>query len=670
MKNIQNPNVLNESQQESIEIQWTIDQKNPHNWPPFNRACLSTEKRKLFDRNERVVILKLIDGEKNKRITEVTGVNPRQISRIINRTLTPLPSGEPAGWLGCVPNYHIKEYEAINETLYGGRMMQLLKRNDLVEKAEKICRKRTNDGSPIAGRNFETVYEAFKEMLIKDAGLDEHTDYPFTNRDRGREAVRNYADKSRSFVVACGIEYGEKAGKMARLSGKGYHNLASPYLPYESVQLDGHRLDALVTLTTIDEAGNEQYEALSRLWLLVLVDVSSRAVLGYHISYKENYSSLCVMNCIMNSLNEWKPASGPLPDPLYKKNAGLPGGVIELCRGRIFHQIRLDNAWSQVSPWLQERLLECGVQEIILNRPGAPRQNSVVERFMKTLEKMSCHQLPNTTGSNPADPIRRDPEKEAKRFKITHEHLNQFLDIAIANYNTHAHDSHNGRSPNEYIQYHLNQNHLPPIHYQTTSLNQVALYERDFEVTIRANKKNGHPPSVKFKGATYTSQSLRLRGDLANKKAYLRLNINDIRIGELFLCNGVCLGPVQVNLRWSWHPHSVADRQLVLKLAKKKKMLGKSKDPVKDALIKLIEMGKGSKKGRSRVVNYRQSTGIDTNSVDDEGAEKTKINHLDNTSNNEYIEDTSSTEGKQYQHIPDINKDDVSIESIDFRDSF
>lgn len=584
---------------------WTVHDLNPLNWASVCSANFDAEKKRKFENQKRAIILRLVDGESMSAIENKTGIKKRQVYRLIERAFTPLENGEPTGFRACIPNYRVKKYERRTHKNSGkaGLMDQLLNKYQLNSKVDKLVLGKVKlDDGPVQGRYFRKIYRKFK-IYCEEAGADTITEYPFTNADGGYEAIRNYADKIRNlnFVDAVKVEHGGKVARMAGSSGKKKHYHVNKPLPYQCTQLDGHRLDTIITVTQIDGQGNEQYIPLARLWVIVLVDVASRAVLGYSLSFKENYSSHDVLNCIAHSMQPWKKITSPNPDPLYIKGAGLPGGIHNQCEGRLFNQLRLDNAYAHLSGWLRERIMDIGVNELVYNRPAAPRQNSIVEKIMGTLEEMSFHQMPNTTGSSPDDVRRRKPEKEAAKLKITVEHLIQLVDLTCANYNAQAHHGLNGRSPLEYIEYHLNQPNLPPRKYEGDSIADLSLFERDFPVTIRANKAQGHPPSIKFKGAVYTSDELRLRGDLAKKKATLRVNVNDIRTGILFEQSGAQIGEVSVTDQWSHHEHSLSLRQEILKMIVKRKLTSSEPDPVGAYIVFLKEAAKREKKSRNKL---------------------------------------------------------------------
>lgn len=79
-----------------------------------------------------------------------------------------------------------------------------------------------------------------------------------------------------------------------------------------------------------------------------------------------------------------------------------------------------------------ENLIGCFMN---LGPVALPMRRGIIERFFKTLEENGFHRLPNTTGSEPKDPRRKDPEQQAIQLNITYEHLKQLIDVLISNYN-------------------------------------------------------------------------------------------------------------------------------------------------------------------------------------------------------------------------------------------
>lgn len=122
------------------------------------------------------------------------------------------------------------------------------------------------------------------------------------------------------------------------------------------------------------------------------------------------------------------------------------------------------------------------------------------------------------------------------------------------------------------------------------------------------SSRQGHRPYVKFRGVRYSGAVLETRADLANQKATFRVNIRDIRQGQLFLEDGSLLGIINASPQWMTLPHTVQIRQAINRLVKQNKLSVDTKCPLSAYMEYLRERAKTSKKARSKWLNVRQSS--------------------------------------------------------------
>lgn len=73
-----------------------------------------------------------------------------------------------------------------------------------------------------------------------------------------------------------------------------------------------------------DPLGFEQQFEIERIWLLVILDVFTRAVLGYHVSLNREYSRYDVIRTIEAALEPHRPRSFTLPGLGYGALGGCP----------------------------------------------------------------------------------------------------------------------------------------------------------------------------------------------------------------------------------------------------------------------------------------------------------------------------------------------------------
>ena len=573
-------------------------------WSPVDTSGFSPNKLKKFKQRKRALDLCISSSNTHKQISSMTGLSISEIKRVRSRAFKVSDTGIAYGYLACIPNLNLAGYtkKSALSSGYAGKFTLFLGENPKIKKELDAIAlgKSTASHVAIRGKYYKRIHTSFIKMCI-EAGIDTTWEYPFSNHDKGLGAIRNYCIKLKEqhFSQGAKVDYGDNAGKLAQSSMMQVGNHKA-YRPYDVVQLDGHKIDTELTVKLLDEIGDIQYLPLSRIWILALVDVSSRVVLGYSISLYINYTLQDVQECIASSFR----------NPSSEGTPGLPNTEIEECSNRIFDAIKLDNAYSHISAWLQESLIGFGVQEVVTNRPQRPRSNAIVERFFETFEETTTHQFPTTTGDNPKDPRKREPTRAAKKLVIQLEDIEVACQKAIERYNHCPHSSLNGRSPLEYLQFNIN-SHADFI--RTISLyghTTDFLFKRKFQVTIRGNKSQGHFPYIQFKCAKYTSTALRKSTDLIGRKATFETDITDIRTGKLFLDDGRFIDKLEVDKVWIAHKHSLKDRQTILKLARQKKINFDFSSPVPTFLEYLAERSLTSRKDRNAAIRVQRESGI------------------------------------------------------------
>lgn len=598
----------------AIEEKWGAGVLSTDQWPPVCTSTFSEQKRKKYNQRKRALELSVNTDLTKAVIAQRTGISVSALTELRRRAFEADNDGNPYRFSACIPNFRLKKYSRTDKSESGraGRFTQFLTIHSEIQELLDAWAlgKRRIHGTAVRGKRTELIWKAFVHAC-KENDID-LTGYPFTNADGGKEAVRRYCEalRKQNFVSKSRVEHGDQAGRLAAQShtaSNSYNRL--PLRPYDRVQLDGHKLDLLLTVELINDDGDAIHLPVSRVWLLVTLDCASRAVLGYSVSLLENYSNEDVLQCVCNSIEPWSKKVMPAATLGYAKGAGLPSGVINGCAWRMFDALQFDNAYSHLSSYVQERIIGAGLNEVQTNKPISPRSDALVERFFKTFEEMSLHQLPMTTGSDPKDARRKNPEKEAVGYQIQLDDLHLIVDIAIANYNATPHESLHGRTPLEFLELQLKTGRCIPRYATGRSVDGLALFERDYGVTIRMNSQQGHRPYVKFKGVRYSGAVLEGRADLANMKATFRVNIRDIRRAQLFLNDGTLLGVIDASSNWMLSAHSIQIRQAINRLVKANKLSVDTQCPLSAYMEYLRERAKRSKKARSKLLNVSQRAG-------------------------------------------------------------
>lgn len=148
----------------------------------------------------------------------------------------------------------------------------------------------------------------------------------------------------------------------------------------ERIEIDHTPIDLIGYESSLDST-------FGRPWLTVAIDVYSRMVVGFYISFNAP-SSYSVLQCLRQAIlpkDEWL---ARFPDikgrwPAY--------GIPDL--------IAVDNGTDLHSDALEKTCLEMGIQ-ILFCGAKTPQHKGVVERFFRTMNMGLIHRLPGTVFSN------------------------------------------------------------------------------------------------------------------------------------------------------------------------------------------------------------------------------------------------------------------------------
>ena len=155
----------------------------------------------------------------------------------------------------------------------------------------------------------------------------------------------------------------------------------------------------MYTIEVEDHTGQIIKITATRLWVIAVIDVATRAVLGYSVSARENYDHFSVLEAIKNSIIPHKVLALPY-ELKYPDNGGYPSTAYTETEWAIFDTIMLDNAKSHLAHDVINILTEELGCCMNFGSVATPESRGIVERLFGTIEKNGFHRLPSTTGSN------------------------------------------------------------------------------------------------------------------------------------------------------------------------------------------------------------------------------------------------------------------------------
>jgi putative transposase len=570
------------------------NQRNLDDWPTVAFTMLPEAKRADYLCREEA-LRRYLSGDALDDIEERTGVARQQLYNLLRRCLLKHEDGRINGFRGLLLYERVKAYDRRGTVRPGqerrpggaaGAMNQLLQRHPALLSSIRTELKSPSLGLTVTGnvrglrhlhRNFVAQCEAL--------GIGQHQ-YPLNQLQQGKRSLSKLVKSlfNESFTSAA------RASGALRIAPPWFDTTsetvgtAPPAVrPFEVVEFDGHKLDIRLRVRLVDPHGLPYDLELKRVWLLAIIDVASRAVLGLNVVLSSEYDRFDVIRTVQNALlPRHRRSSFSIAGLRYESTAGFAAQAAPAYEYACWDWIRLDNARANLALDTLDALREFVGCWVDAGPVAQPNERAYIERFFGTIGTTLSHRLPGTTGSSASD-VRRalsDPTGNTELL-VTFEELEELLDVTVANYNGTQHSSLGGRSPLVLLQQFARG--------RSMELRQLADYRRrhlfmiqpPHECEVRGNKATGRRPHINFFGARYSGPVLTHAAKLLGTKLHLYFDPLDLRSVHAFLPNGAELGTLQANAPWHRTTHSLRLRREVLRLKRRRELhYGDADDPV------------------------------------------------------------------------------------------
>lgn len=222
--------------------------------------------------------------------------------------------------------------------------------------------------------------------------------------------------------------------------------------------MDAHKLDGRFCVCVPQLDGQVIERIVHRLWVIVIIEVVSRAVVGYYFSTEREVTKEDVLRTIKVALTQWRPKSISFSENAYEPGSGLLSAAgddfVRLC----WDETSVDGALAETCKDVRDALSETvGSTLIEPNNSFSKRRTKddrpFIETFFRNLASGGFQRLSNTTGGKAEYRHGRHPEEVALAAKFQYEYASELLDVLIANYNVHKHAGISGRSPLEFARF-------------------------------------------------------------------------------------------------------------------------------------------------------------------------------------------------------------------------
>ena len=491
-------------------------------WEEPNTEALSDKDRRIYEKRKRAIDLIAYEGYSYTRAAKEGDVCRAQITNLIERCLTLDSSGVFFGYFALVPYIHVKSYVYPENSIE-----HIMNENpDILIAIKKKYFKRSTTAHTVPMKI--EAFRLFQQKLV-DKGFT-NNDYPRCLSDKGLRSFYRYLDR---------IELSDMALTMSRKSDNakqrnkttGGNPKAKPKVirPYSTIQIDAHDLDFYWATETKDIRGNIIYKSAGRPKLYMALDVATGVVVGYVLCYEFDTNRGTALKLFETIIKPIDPC-----DDIEK--AWHPSAVFEEARWAKPEVIMLDNHSVQLSADVMSCIERLGV--ILQYGPvSSPVYRSRLERAFGSIETMAGHKLPSTTGSNPSDIKRVDPERAAEEYGITREFVDAYIALAIAEYNNSPSSALDGDSPYQAMGAAFNAGLVPNKIDKSRRDETFAIYRYEIR-KICSNRKSGARPHINIFSEEYSGPIIASSYEYTGMEVVCEINPEDVSEMKIYTKKG------------------------------------------------------------------------------------------------------------------------------------
>ena len=585
-------------------------------WPSVDINALDEKARQVYQQRA-LAIEYYASGVPIGEVEAKTKLDRRVLYRMIERALQAHPDGRPWGFRALVPGSHTKVYQRLKASCttgagLAGAFGQLLEK---YPKLEQLVRQLivnrdillVQKGEHVYLKNLRNAHNRFT-AACRSVGLTAN-DYPLNQDEQGRRSLGSALRHRmlQDFKDAHRSAGGARVKPAAALADRP----AAPVTePFDTVEFDAHRLDLRLKILDQDPYGDEQIIEIERVWLLALIDVCTRAILGYTLCLRREYSRYDVIRTFETALSSASMPPLTIPGLAPIECGGFVSAALPETAYACWRQIRFDHARAHLaadSLNVACELLGCTVD---VGPAYQPDERPFIERFFGTVATRFSHRLPGTTGSGPEDLLRKlkDPHGDL-RLIVSLEELRELLAVWVWNYNGTPHGGlGSARTPLEAMSAAIRGRRCLLRHLPLSLRGNICLLQSVYPARVRGHINRGEKPHISFYHVRYTSHRLAGAPELIGKALRIYYDANDIRVLRAFLVDGTELGELKAGGIWSTTAHSLDMRQRIFRAKRLRQLrFGDAGDPVEAYLQFKRGQSKRSRKVASEIAQIKDA---------------------------------------------------------------
>jgi hypothetical protein len=544
-------------------------------WASPDEGALEERRRALYLARKEAVSLYL-SGATAEAIKRLTSLSAKQAYRLIReRCLETHTDGRPYGWRGLVPWARLKQYRRrrkIHVDQFGGGAVGALQalldaQPELRQAFEARILASASGKRLVETRQSKRRHCAWLLDQLRGLGYEQRNEWPFSTATLGYVSIGRYIDSVLSANPRALAATSGGPDLVSRLkTGDG---TGRPVLKFmQRVEMDAHKLDGRRFCVSLPLMGGGFREKIvHRLWVIVILEVTSRAVLGYYFSMRREVSKDGVLRALKRALGKWCARPVSFSDKPYLPDAGLLSVLGDNFVGLCWDETSVDGALAETCQHVRDALRDTVRATLLEPKTSFSKRRSkddrpFIEAFFWNLAGQGFQRLSNTTGAKPQDRKGRQPEEVALASRFQYEYAEELLDVLIANYNATPHSGIGNRTPLAYANF--------LYHHAQQSFRRVdpAVVEARFSIRkrciVRGGAGSGRAPFVEFYYGRYTNEVLHNRHDLVGSEIWVVCHKeDDCRVALASTLDGISLGVLRAAPPWNISPHSLSVRAAI-----------------------------------------------------------------------------------------------------------
>lgn len=607
-------------------------------WKKIPEDAVPSQHRDTFLKRKLAVEM-YIGGNTLSEIEFKTGINRNQVIRCIHFAMSVDQAGQLYGESAFIP-YAMKNLPGDNLKKSRGNFGMLVNRFPELEEFIMGNYYGLSQYTLEKNMNFKTLHNKFL-VKCKELGVQEY-EYPFNTENLGYVSLINYI-KSRAALNIASASMRESRDKRQKImsTGHGVRYSTNPFAPYQMVQVDGHIIDLGYHIQVDLGDGTFSKVMATRPWLFVVIDVSTRCILGFSVSQEFNYNQYDVLSAIRNAIEPRKRITFTVKGFQYPENGGYPSLAFPETKYAVFNQIMLDNAKSHLAENTVNKLVDLLGCSMNFGSVATPETRGIVERFFGTLETKGFHRLPATTGSNSKDLKRNDPEKNCVKYNITYDEILELLEVLIAEYNNSPNKALYNETPMQAMERKLKSTCLKPHVVGKDKYDEISqLSCFTVKRKVKGGLKSGKRPYIQYENATYRNNLLTSGDAYVGKELTLLINPADVSSVDAYTSDGTYLGKLSAAGEYGRKPHSLKSRKAMASLARQNNRQNmRFSTPVSDYEEHLREEAKSSRRSATKADILRREQGKPT--IEEKLKEEHRIIQLNEANKKDYLKSGS-----------------------------